>query len=93
MNGKRHKLSVALIIAAAMTQVVFAESSRTSVRRGNGLYADGNFNEAINQYDQALIDMPQAPEPKLNKANSYYRLDDLAKAITSTKMLPLRPKI
>jgi Ca-activated chloride channel family protein len=92
VNGKRHKLSVALIIAAAMTQVVFAESSRTSVRRGNGLYADGNFNEAINQYDQALVDMPQAPEPKLNKANSYYRLDDLAKAIDLYKEVAAEAK-
>jgi len=81
VNGKRHKPSVVLIIAAVLTQGVFAESARTSIQRGNELYADGNFNEAINQYDQALIDMPQAPEPKLNKANSYYRLDDLGKAI------------
>lgn len=92
MNGKRHKLSVTLIIAAAITQVVFAESSRTSVRRGNDLYADGNFNEAINQYDQALVDMPQAPEPKLNKANSYYRLDDLAKAIDLYKEVAAEAK-
>ena len=58
MNGKRHKLSVVLIIAAGLIQGVFAESARTSIRRGNDLYAEGNFNEAINQYDQALVDMP-----------------------------------
>lgn len=80
MSGKRHKPGVALIIAVVLTQAVFAESARTSIRRGNDLYADGNFNEAINQYDQALVEMPQAPESKFNKANSYYRLDDLDKA-------------
>jgi len=81
VSEKRYKLSAGFIVAAFLAQGVFAESARTSIQRGNELYADGNFNEAINQYDQALIDMPQAPEPKLNKANSYYRLDDLAKAI------------
>ncbi|HLB74186.1 MAG TPA: tetratricopeptide repeat protein [Sedimentisphaerales bacterium] len=74
-------LSPVLVIAMVLTQVVFAESARTLTQRGNELYADGNFNEAINQYDQALTDMPGAPEPKLNKANSYYRLDDLSKAM------------
>lgn len=81
MNEKRHKLGLALAIAMVVTQVVFGESARTLTRSGNRLYSDGNFNEAINRYDQALVDMPQAPEPKLNKANGYYRLDDLAKAM------------
>jgi tetratricopeptide (TPR) repeat protein len=59
----------------------FAESVRLSVRDGNKLYAQGNFNEALNKYDEALVDNPQALPPRFNKANSYYRLDDLAQAM------------
>lgn len=81
MSEERHKLSPILVIAMVVTQVAFAESARTLTRLGNKLYGGGNFNEAINQYDQALADLPGAPEPKLNKANSYYRLDDLDKAM------------
>jgi Ca-activated chloride channel family protein len=58
----------------------FAESARDSLQQGNKLYATEKFSDAITQYDQALVETPQAPEPKFNKANSYYRLDDLAKA-------------
>jgi hypothetical protein len=50
------------------------------VRHGNKNYAAGNFNEAINEYDKALVEKPEALRPKFNKANSYYRLDDIAKA-------------
>lgn len=63
------------------TQIVFAESVEELVRQGNKKYAEGNFNEAVNEYDQALVDKPEALRPKFNKANSYYRLDDLAKAM------------
>jgi Ca-activated chloride channel family protein len=47
------------------------------------MYAENNYNQAINQYDQALVESPAAAEPKFNKADSYYRLDDLANAISS----------
>lgn len=62
-------------------QIVFAGSAEELVRQGNRKYAKGNFNEAINEYDQALVDKPGGLRPKFNKANSYYRLDDLAKAM------------
>ena len=62
-------------------QAAFADSARVSTSQGNKLYKQGNFNEAINRYDQALMEAPQALEPKFNKANSYYRLDDLSKAM------------
>jgi Ca-activated chloride channel family protein len=62
-------------------QIVFAETPEELVRQANKNYSEGNFNEAINKYDQALVDKPEALRPKFNKANSYYRLDDLAKAM------------
>lgn len=62
-------------------QIVFAETSEELVRQANKKYAEGNFSEAINKYDQVLADKPEALRPKFNKANSYYRLDDLAKAM------------
>ena len=57
-----------------------AESAASAVRQGNLLYTQGKFNDAIKKYDEALIDDPLAQESKFNKANSYYRLDDLANA-------------
>ncbi|HUV64017.1 MAG TPA: tetratricopeptide repeat protein [Sedimentisphaerales bacterium] len=62
-------------------QAALADSAGVTTSQGNALYKQGNFNEAINKYDQALVDAPQVLEPKFNKANSYYRLDDLGAAI------------
>jgi hypothetical protein len=59
----------------------WADSARICVSQGNKLYGDGKFNEAIDKYDAALVDRPESSQPKYNKANGYYRLDDLAGAI------------
>jgi Ca-activated chloride channel family protein len=68
------------LLLAAMTATQGA-SARDAVRQGNQLYADGRYSEAINKYNEAEIEQPGAVEPKFNKANSYYRLDDLGRAI------------
>ncbi len=54
---------------------------RQMLRHGNQLYSGGQFTEAINKYNEALVEQPQALEPKFNKANGYYRVDDLGEAI------------
>ena len=81
MNAKKIKVITAILLASGVLQTVRAGSVQTSVRQGNKLYAQGNFNEAIKKYDQALVDEPQVLEPKFNKADSYFQLDDLARAI------------
>lgn len=81
MNAKKHKTILQFVLVLALVQAASAESIREVTSEGNKLYRQGNFNEAINQYDQALVEAPQALEPKFNKANSYYRLDDLAQAM------------
>jgi Ca-activated chloride channel family protein len=56
-------------------------SARELLRQGDRLYGDNEFAEAVNKYNDALVEQPQAAEPKFNKANSYYRLDDLSEAM------------
>lgn len=68
------------MLICLVLQTAFADSAQVSTSQGNRLYGQDKFDEAIEQYDQALIDSPQASEPKFNKANSYYRLDDLEQA-------------
>jgi Ca-activated chloride channel homolog len=60
---------------------VQADSARQVIQQGNKQYADGQYSEAINKYNEALVEQPVAIVPKFNKANSYYRLDDLGEAI------------
>jgi tetratricopeptide (TPR) repeat protein len=81
VNERRHKIHLLILLVLIMLQTAFAGSAQVSTGQGNYLYEQGKFDEAIKQYDQALIDSPQALEPKFNKANSYYRLDDLERAM------------
>ncbi|UCD51179.1 MAG: hypothetical protein JSW27_00835, partial [Phycisphaerales bacterium] len=69
-----------------------ADSARRLIQEGNKLYADGQHTEAINKYNEALIERPTAIEPKFNKANSYFRLDDLAEAIDLYQDVAARSK-
>jgi len=62
-------------------QLALADSVERLVRQGNSLYNKGKFNDALKDYEQALIDQPQSLEPKFNKANCYFQLDDIAQAI------------
>ena len=81
MNAEKFEIVLIVLLVLVATQPVCADSARDLLQQGNKLYARENFNDAIKQYDQALVEKPQALEPKFNKANSYYRLDDLATAI------------
>ena len=71
----------AVVIALLAAQSGLGKSIRASVHQANKLYSEGNYSEAMSKYDQALVEQPTAPEPKFNKANSYYRLDDLGSAM------------
>ncbi len=81
MNAGKYKVILQVLLAVTVAQTAYAESARVATSQGNKLYVQGNFNEAINKYDQALVETPEALRPKFNKANSYYRLDDLSKAM------------
>lgn len=81
MNAGRYKVLLQVLLAVTVAQTVYAESARVATLQGNKLYMQGNFNEALNKYDRALVETPEALRPKFNKANSYYKLDDLSKAM------------
>jgi len=70
--------SVLLVLSVAASSPA---AVRDILRQGNRLYADSQFADAVNKYNDVLVEQPQAVEPKFNKANSYYRLDDLGEAM------------
>lgn len=94
MNEKKLKILAIFILSLVLPllQAARAESARASVQVGNRLYAQENYNEAISSYDQALLEKPEAREPQFNKANSYYRLDDLAEAMDLYKEVAAESK-
>ena len=81
MNAEKYKTVFRIFLILVISQAALADSAGVSTSQGNKFYKQGNFNEAINSYNQALTEAPYALEPKFNQANSYYRLDDLGKAM------------
>jgi Ca-activated chloride channel family protein len=92
MNAGRFKSVLQAALVVMVAQAAFADSAGLTTSQGNALYKQGNFNEAINKYDQALVDAPEALEPKFNKANSYFRLDDLNAAMDLYKEVAAESK-
>src|SRR4030042_370437 len=86
------KLVLLLILFASATQRALAESASGIVSEGNKLYQQGQYQEAISRYDNAILKAPEAVEPRFNKANSYYRLDDLQQAIDLYKAVAAESK-
>lgn len=62
-------------------QAARADSAREATRQGNRLFGESKYTEAISKYDEALVEQPQSLEPKFNKADGYYRMDDLGPAM------------
>jgi hypothetical protein len=62
-------------------QTARADSAREALQQGNRLFGDSKYTEAIDKYNEANVEQPQALEPKFNKADGYYRLDDLGQAM------------
>jgi Ca-activated chloride channel family protein len=75
VSARRVSLA-ALLAVVFLAQAAFGGSARDAVREGNKLYEQGQFNEAMKGYDEALQDRPEAVVPLFNKADSYYRLED-----------------
>jgi len=92
VNAERYKIPLPLFLVTFVFQTAFAGSAQVSTGQGNRLYEQGKFNEAIKQYDQAIIDSPQVLEPKFNKANSHYRLDDIEQAMNLYRQVAANSK-
>jgi tetratricopeptide (TPR) repeat protein len=80
VSARELRVVAAAVIVAGAGRFALADSVGGRLREGNRLYTEGSFAEAIGRYDQVLLERPEALEPQFNKANSYYRLDDLQKA-------------
>jgi tetratricopeptide (TPR) repeat protein len=81
-----------LLLIAAAAQSVCAESVGQVVNEGNKLYRQGQYKEAINEYDKAATRSPEIVEPRFNKADGYFRLGDLQQAIDLYKAVAAESK-
>jgi tetratricopeptide (TPR) repeat protein len=88
VNGKKFEIVSLLLLSMFAVRPVDADS----VREGNRLYRQGQYKEAIDEYDGTLTQSPEVIEPRFNKADSYFRLDDLQQAIDLYKAVAAESK-
>lgn len=60
---------------------LMAQTPDQLFQQGNNAYANGNFQEAANSYNQILKQGATSPELYYNLGNAYYRLDEIGQAI------------
>lgn len=79
-----------LYILLLTTQVFFGQN--TSFEKGNALYKNGNYQEAIIAYESVLSTKKQSAELYFNLGNCYYKLNKVAPSIYNyEKALLLNP--
>lgn len=81
MNANALHKCILIFLVSVFVQRARADSARESIQEGNQLFGDSKYTEAINRYNEALVEQPQALEPKFNKADGYFRMDDLSQAM------------
>ncbi len=81
MSVKRYSLIAMALWLLLPAVSLLAQSAAQIVKEGNQSYQAGNYDEALKQYQQPLLEGPEDPVIQYNKANCFYKLDDLEQAM------------
>ena len=72
---------IALVAGLLTPGPAAAQAGRSEVEAGNRLYAEGRFEEAHEQYLEALRAAPDSPVVPFNNGNALYRTDEFQRAM------------
>ena len=70
-----------LFILFLLNSFIFAQSLRTKINEGNDKYNEEQYEEALNSYQDALIDDPQSAIAYFNRGDAFYKMEKYDKAI------------
>lgn len=68
------------IACCLLTTTLPAQQENTAIRKGNQLYKEGKFEEAMAAYQQAMDQNAQNPASRFNMGNVQFRRNDFAAA-------------
>lgn len=69
-----------------------AASKEKLVKKGNAFFSSGNYDEAINAYDEAAVDDPESPYIYFNKGTALYKKEDFTAAIDAFGKAAIKSK-
>ena len=81
-----------LVLLSAGASPGRADSARELVQQGNRLYAEGQYSEAFERYEQAQAGQAETMVPQFNQAASQYRLEELGRAMELYQEVAARSK-
>ncbi len=84
-KGNFYTMNIILVIILLFSQPVlcFAESAAKAVRKGNQLYKEKKYDEAIKNYNEAQITMPDSEVVNFDTGAALYKKGDYEKAMDS----------
>lgn len=71
---------LALLITVLLPQTCFAAQAAVKVNSGNRHYRRGDFDQALKDYNQAMVDAPDSDIINFNQAAAFYKKEDYEKA-------------
>ncbi|MCH2251951.1 MAG: tetratricopeptide repeat protein [Vicinamibacterales bacterium] len=74
---------MAVLACLALPSIAAAQPGRGAVDAGNRLYDEGRYEEAHEQYLEALRQAPDSPIVPFNDGNALYRTEELQRAMES----------
>lgn len=72
-----------IIFLALLASVSYAQKENVSIRNGNKLYKQSNFEQSLSEYKKALTASPESPVANYNLGNAEFRTNQLAEAVGS----------
>ena len=76
------KYNILILVLISVTVIAGAvPGNEYSIEKGNQLFREGQFQLALEQYEQAQPEMPDAPVLLYNRANCFYKLEDYDQAL------------
>ena len=79
-------VSLALLVGLALPSLVAAQPGRGAVTAGNRLYDEGRYEEAHEQYLEALREAPDSPIVPFNDGNALYRTEAFDRAMEAYRL-------
>ena len=70
-----------ILIILVLNSIIFAQSLRTKINEGNDKYNEEQFEEALNSYQDALIDDPQSAIAHFNRGDAFYKMEKYEQAL------------
>ena len=79
----RHLVGVVVLTCVGLPSLAAGQPGRGAVDAGNRLYDEGRYEEAHEQYLEALRQAPDSPIVPFNDGNALYRTEELQRAMES----------